>query len=132
VALAGGAVALVSTGLPWETNGSASFTPLSPQITSWTADLANGYYVVVGGALAALCGLALLLGMVKTLNALRIAAIAAIVGGALVIAANAMAYSHVSDAMKGTPIQMGYGIYVGFAGGIVALIGGALALRAKL
>jgi hypothetical protein len=132
VALAGGAVALVSAGLPWQTLGSITRTPLSAEVTGRTADLANGYYLLAGGVVAALCGLGLLLGMAKTLNAIRLLAVGAIVAGALVVGVEATAYSDISEAIKGTPIEMGYGIYVGFVGGVVAIVGGALALRAKL
>ncbi len=132
LALAGGAVAIVSAWLPWLTGMGSDMKPID--ITD-TSTLACGYYVLIGGAVAAACGLLLLMRFGRGTSMPMLFALGAIVGGALVIAAEYVAYGKVNDtinAMGGLAgeagIAMGYGLYVGIGGGIAGAVGGLLAL----
>ena len=127
LAIAGGAIAIASGWMPWETAFGQSITPMDSVITDRTSDLANGYYLLAGGAIALLCGLALFLKLVRTPSATTLIGLAAIVGGCLVVAVEAAAYSEMSDSLK--VASLGYGLYAGVVGGAIAIAGGAMALR---
>jgi hypothetical protein len=134
LALAGGAAAIGSAWLPWATSGSGDsyFKPI--ELTKDMGDLANGYYLIAAGAVAAACGLLLLLGLVKMPGARMLLSLGAIAGGAVVLAVEYSAYNHVNNLINGfgsVAVSMGYGLYVGAAGGAVAAIGGVLGLVSK-
>jgi hypothetical protein len=98
-------------------------------------DIANGYYLLGGGIVAAVAGLALLLKLAPKMGPLL--AILAIAGGALAIGVEIAAYNHVNT-MLGTygygfsgGLAIGYGLYVGIGGGAAAILGGLAALLRK-
>jgi hypothetical protein len=138
LALAGGAVAVGSAWLPWMTLGSEWFRGID--LTSADGGLANGYYLVAAGALAAACGLIMVLGMATSPGARQLLAIGAIAGGIGACAVEAAAYMKVNDSLNlassigasggAVGMAMGWGIYVGVAGGAVAVLGGLMGLRA--
>jgi hypothetical protein len=130
IALAGGVLAVATGWLPWETFLGVSLNPMDSVITERTSDLANGYYLVGAGALAAFCGLVLLLASVRTRNTAALLGLGAIVGGALVLAVEGVAYSDMADSVK-LGASVGYGLYLGVAGGAIAIVGGLFALVKK-
>jgi hypothetical protein len=97
--------------------------------------LANGYYLLGGGIVAAVAGLALLLKLVPKLGSLL--AILAIVGGGLAIGVEIDAYNYVNPMISSYGygfsggLAIGYGLYVGIGGGVVAVLGGLAALLRK-
>jgi hypothetical protein len=134
LALAGGAVAIGSAWLPWATSGSGDSYLKPIEMTKDMGDLANGYYLIAAGAVAAACGLLLLLGLVKTPGARMLLSLGAIAGGAVVLAVEYVAYGHVNDEITlygASMVSIGYGLYIGAAGGAVAAVGGVLGLVSK-
>jgi len=134
LALAGGAVAAGSVALPWLTTGSASFmTPMDA--TKDFGDLANGYYLLAGGIVAAVAGLALLIRLAP--NMAPLLAILAIAGGGLAIGVEIAAYNRINPMLStygysfSGGLTIGYGLYVGIGGGVVAVLGGLAALMRK-
>ncbi len=130
LALAGGILAIATGWLPWETLGPLALNPMDSDVTSRSSDLANGYYLVGAAALAAICGLILFLANPRTSTFGVLLGIGAILGGALVLAVEAKAYSNMSpDVSAGA--SLGYGLYLGIAGGALAIVGGLLAVRKR-
>jgi hypothetical protein len=94
--------------------------------------LANGYYLLGGGIVAAVAGLALLLKLAPNMGPLL--AILAIAGGGLAIGVEIDAYNKISPQINTTfssGLAIGYGVYVGIGGGVVAVLGGLAALLRK-
>ena len=95
----------------------------------------NGYYLLAGGIVAAVAGLALLLKLAPKMAPLL--AILAIAGGAAVIVVEIAAYDHVGRLIPtygyglSSGLAIGYGLYVGIGGGVVAVLGGLAALMRK-
>jgi hypothetical protein len=132
LALAGGAVAVGSAWLPWAVTKSGDSLIKPIEQTGDTSDLANGYYLVAAGAVAAVCGLILLLGLVKTASSRSLMSIGAIAGGAVVLAVELVAYNHVNDLTTRYAIaSIGYGLYVGVGAGVAAAVGGLLGFASK-
>jgi len=136
LALAGGAAAVGSAWLPWAVSGTGDsfFKPI--EVTQDTGDLANGYYLIAAGAVAAACGLLLLLGLAKTASARMLLSLGAIGGGVVVAAVEWTAYGHINplvttNATGPYAVSLGYGLYVGAAGGVAAAVGGLLGLVSK-
>jgi hypothetical protein len=96
------------------------------------SDLANGYYLLAGGVVAAVAGLALLLKLAPKIAPLL--AILAIAGGGLAIGVEISAYNRINPLLStygygfSGGLTIGYGLYVGIAGGVVAVLGGLAAL----
>jgi hypothetical protein len=97
------------------------------------SELANGNYLIVAGAVAAVCGLLLVLRLGRG-SALRVLLALGAIGGAVGVAAvEFSAYQKLSDAIKGwggAP-AIGWGLYVGAAGAALAALGGLLALISR-
>lgn len=134
LALGGGLVAIASGWLPWVTYPWA--TLWSPTNSTDLSTLHCCYYLVAGGAIAAVCGALLLLRAGRGTRLPRLLGIGAIAGGALVIAVEVSAYSWINDFLNiaaGDSVvpAMGYGLYVGVAGGLAGAIGGLLALAGR-
>jgi len=132
LALAGGAVAVVSAWLPWITGLGADMKPIDVTDTS---TLACGYYLIIGGGIAAACGLLLLMRFGRGTGLPMLFGLGAVIGGGLVIAAEYVAYGKVNDtinAMSGYGVEagiaVGYGLYVGIGAGIAGALGGLLGL----
>ena len=92
----------------------------------------NGYYLLVGGIVAAVAGLALLLKLAPKMAPLL--AILAIAGGATVIGVEIAAYNHIGRLIPtyfNGGLSVGYGLYVGIGGGVAAVLGGLAALLRK-
>jgi hypothetical protein len=135
IALAGGAVAVGSALLPWAVSGSGDSYFKAIDVTD-TSDLANGYFLIAAGAVAAVCGLLLLLGMARSSGLRLLLSLGAIAGGAIVLAVEYSAYNHVGDltssaASFGYKISVGNGLYLGAAAGAVAVVGGVMGLLSK-
>ena len=133
LALAGGAVAVGSAWLPWAATSSGD-SLIKPIESTSGSDLANGYYLIAAGAVAAACGLLLLLGMVKTPSARMLLGLGAIAGGAAVLAVEFVAMDDVNKVINlgfGTTVSIGLGLYLGAAGGVAAAVGGVLGLVSK-
>jgi hypothetical protein len=131
LALGGAAVAIVSTWLPWETYPWATFW--SPTNSTDLSTLHCCYYLVAGGALAATCGALLLLRAGRWTRLSQLFGVGAIAGGVLVVSVEVAAYSWINNFLAiaaGFSVvpAMGYGLYVGLAGGIASVLGGLLAL----
>jgi hypothetical protein len=98
-------------------------------------DLANGYYLLGGGIVAAVAGLALLLKLAPKMAPLL--AILAIAGGGLAIGVEIAAYNYVNPMLSSYGssfsggLAIGYGLYVGIGGGVAAVLGGLAALLRK-
>jgi hypothetical protein len=133
VALVGGAVAVAAAWLPWATSSGTSL--MTPMDQTDLSDLACGYYIVAGGAIAAVCGLLLLMRMAGNPNLPRLLALGAIAGGILVVAAEVTAYGRLNDSFgafgSAYGFAIGYGVYVGIAAGVVAALGGLLSLAGR-
>jgi MFS family permease len=139
LALVGGAVAIGSAWLPWMIIGGEWAKGIDA--TQSDMGLANGNYLVAAGAVAAVCGLLLVLGIARSPSMKLLLGLGAIAGGIGVCVIEAAAYMKVNDtislynstgglgSMMG--VSIGWGIYVGAAGGAVAALGGLLALAAK-
>jgi hypothetical protein len=99
------------------------------------SDLASGYYLVIGGAIAAACGLLLLLRIAKNPGLPMLLALGALAGGILLVAAEVTAYSRLNDTINlygsYASITIGYGLYIGIAAGVVAGLGGLMALAGR-
>ena len=127
-------LAIASGWLPWVTYPWA--TLWSPTNSTDLSTLHCCYYLVAGGAIAAVCGALLLLRAGRGTRLPRLLGIGAIAGGALVIAVEVSAYSWINDLLNiaaGDSVvpAMGYGLYVGVAGGLAGAIGGLLALAGR-
>jgi hypothetical protein len=116
------------------TLGGAAFrTPMDMTVDYNVAD--NGYYLLAGGIVAAVAGLALLLKLAPKMAPLL--AILAIAGGATVIGVEIAAYNHVGRLIPtygyglNGGLSVGYGLYVGIGGGVAAVLGGLAALLRK-
>jgi len=98
-------------------------------------DLANGYYLLGGGIVAAVAGLPPLLSLAPYLAPLL--AILAIGGGGLAIGVEIAAYNHLNPMLStysyglSGGLAIGYGLYVGIGGGVAAVLGGLAALLRK-
>ncbi len=133
LALAGGAVAIGSAWLPWAATSSGD-SLIKPIESTSGSDLANGYYLIAAGAVAAACGLLLLLGLVKTPSARMLLSLGAIAGGAAVLAVEFVAMDDVNKVINlgfGQTVSIGIGLYLGAAGGVAAAVGGLLGLVSK-
>jgi hypothetical protein len=135
LALAGGAVAIVSAWLPWMTGAGASMNAMDA--TDMTI-LECGYYLLIGGGIAAACGLLLLLRVGNVPSLPLLLGLGAIAGGALVIAVEALSYGKLNDAVTaanaygyGTSISLGFGLWVGIGAGVVAALGGVMSLSRR-
>jgi len=135
LALVGGAVAVGSAWLPWFALGS---DPLKTEwwgkpidLTSGSAGLANGNYLIVAGAVAAICGLLLVLGVARTPALCLGLAVGAIAGAVAIGAVEFSAYNKVNDLSSSGGIAMGWGLYVGAGGAVLAGLGGLAALVSK-
>ena len=98
------------------------------------SDIANGYYLIGGGAVAAVAGLLLLVGIAKSAGLRSLLALVAVVAGAAVLAVTYSAYSHVNEQISyfgASQLKMGMAIYAGAAAGIASIVGGVLGLVAK-
>jgi hypothetical protein len=137
LALVGGAVAVVSAWLPWFALGN------DPMNTDWwgkpidlTTDastgLANGNYLIAAGALAAICGLLLVLGIAKTPGLRLLLAVGAIAGAVGIGAVELAAYNKVNEglALSGG-YAIGWGLYVGAGGAVLAGLGGLATFVSK-
>jgi hypothetical protein len=124
--------AIVSAWLPWISSSGQSAIPMDATDMS---DLACGYYLLIGGGVAAACGLLLLLRIVSGPSMPVLFGIGAIAGGILVVAAEVVAYGHVSDVINlsnsfgaDSGVAIGFGLYVGIGAGVAAALGGLLAM----
>jgi len=133
LALAGGAVAIVAAWLPWMTGSGASVNAMDA--TDMTI-LECGYYLLIGGGIAAACGLLLLLRLGNVPSLSVILGVGAIAGGALVIAVEVLSFGKLNDAINafnaygyasGAP-SLGFGLWVGIGAGVVAALGGVMSL----
>ena len=110
-------------------------------IDATTSDLglANGNYLIAAGAIAAACGLLLVLGIARGQGMRQLLGLGAIVGGIGVCAVEVAAYNKMNDELAAlgagflgnAGISVGWGIYVGAVSGAVAALGGLLALSAR-
>jgi hypothetical protein len=95
----------------------------------------NGYYLLAAGIVAAFAGLTLLiLARIKVAQGLRpLLAIPAVAAGAAAIVVEVSAYNHIGKLIPTFTgdLAIGYGLYVGIAGGIAAILGGLAALMRK-
>jgi hypothetical protein len=134
IALIGGVAAVGSAWLPWTatSSGDALLRPI--QVTASMSDLANGYYLVGAGAVAAVVGLLLLVGLGRAAGARMLFGLVAIIAGVALLAVTYTAYGHVNDQITyfgASQVKLGNAIYAGAAGGIAAIVGGLLALIAR-
>jgi hypothetical protein len=132
LALAGGIAAIASAWLPW-----ATFMDVSTKLidATDTSKLECGYYLVAGGAIAAVCGL-MLLARVGNMSALL--GLGAVAGGILVVAVEVMSYNQVSQVNDlsnvfggSAGLSMGIGLYLGIGAGAVAALGGLAGLVSR-
>ncbi len=117
--------------IPWSMAGSSS-------AGDWSFTHPSGHILVVAGVIAAVCGLVLMSGMARAIPARLLLALVAVAGAVAVLAMEYAAYGAMSDmidaANKSTfspLITMGFGLYVGAAGGAAAILGSLIALSGK-
>jgi hypothetical protein len=132
LALAGGAVAIVAAWLPWMTGSGVSVNAMD---ATNMAILECGYYLLIGGGIAAACGLLLLLRLGNTPSLPMLLGLGAIAGGALVIAVEVLSFGRLNDAVNafnaygyGSGASLGFGLWVGIGAGVVAALGGVMSL----
>jgi hypothetical protein len=135
LAAAGGAVAIGSAWLPWAVTPSGDSLVKPIDITS-TSDPANAYYLIAAGAVAAVCGLIVLIGMAKTASTRMLLSLGAIAGGAAVLVVEFNAMNDINTQITagkalGFAVSTGIALYVGVAGGVAAAVGGVLGLTSK-
>jgi hypothetical protein len=98
------------------------------------SDLACGYYLLIGGGIAAACGLLLFLRIAGSTSMPQLLGTAAIAGGVLVVAVEAVAFGRINDVITlsnsfgESGVAIGYGLWVGIGAGVVAALGGLLGL----
>ena len=136
LAAAGGGAAVASAWLAWEAtkSGDALIKPMDVGFDSKNlTELATGPYLIAAGALAAVCGLLLLIGIARTRGLRGLLAVGAALGGVAVLAVEYTAYGHVNDSVNafGAFAAIGIGLYIGAAGGVAALVGAVLALTSN-
>jgi hypothetical protein len=123
-ALLGGLVAIASAWLPWIHDSSGLFSPRAIDATNM-ADLACGYYLLIGGGIAAACGLLLLLRVGRSTILPMLLGLGAIAGGVLVVAVEVAAWGKTNGAVN---LSISYGLYVGIGAGVVGALGGLIGL----
>jgi xanthine/CO dehydrogenase XdhC/CoxF family maturation factor len=134
LALLGGAVAIGSAWLPWYMASSDSFQTaawFTPIKVTDVSILENGYFLIGAGALAAICGLILLLGVARSPGARILLVLGAMAGAVGVGVVEYSAYRQVSDFISSSPFTYGFGLFVGAGGAGVAGLGGLVALVSK-
>jgi hypothetical protein len=127
-------VAIGSAWLPWIIDSSGRFS-LKPIDATDMSDLACGYYLLIGGGIAAACGLLLLLRIGRATSLPLLLGIAAIAGSVLVVAVEVVAFGMINDTINrasglgaDTGTSIGYGLWVGLGAGVLGALGGVLGL----
>ena len=138
LALVGGAVAIGSAWLPWSMASSDPMQTaawLKPISVTDMSVLENGYFLIGAGALAAFCGLLLIVGVARSPGARMLLGLGAIAGAVGVGVVEYAAYSQVSDFINAFGsaggVTYGFGLFVGAGGAVVAGLGGLAALASK-
>ena len=132
LALAGGAAAVASAWLPWATFMNESTKLIDATDTS---RLECGYYLVAGGAVAAVCGLLLLM---RTGSLQMLLGLGALAGGILVVVVEVMTYNQVNQVndlanLYGGSGGVSYsiGLFLGIGAGVVGALGGLVGLVSR-
>lgn len=134
LAIVGGAAAIGSLWLPWATF--ATYSSVSMKLIDATdmSRLECGYYVLIGGAIAAVCGL-LLLGARGMAGTRMLFGLGAIAGSALVVVVEVMAYNQMNNSVSGyaasSGLSYGLGLFVAIGGGVVGALGGLAGLVSR-
>jgi hypothetical protein len=137
LALIGGAVAVGSAWLPWMTVGGSGWSGIDA--TTSDMGLANGNYLVGVGILAAICGLLVALGAARASGRMLLG-LGVLLGAIGILGVEVAAYLKMSDFVSefnsfGTladiNASVGWGIFVGAGGGLMAGVGGLLTLAAR-
>jgi hypothetical protein len=151
LALIGGGLAIGSAWLPWMITGDDLFSqdnwwkpidlPMPSDVSKLadtlteTGGLANYHYLFAAAGLAAVCGLLLLFVRSDLRRLLALGAIAGAIGIGLVEYSAFGPISQTIDAANAfgssVKVTMGFGLYVGAIGAVVAAIGGLRALLAR-
>ena len=135
-------MAIGSAWLPWFMSSSdPTQTVAWGKAIDWTDSsfgLANGYFLIAAGAVAAVCGLLLLLGMARSPGARMVLGIGAIAGAIGVGVVDFSAYSKVNDTLNAysaygasSGFTFGFGLFVGAGGAVVAALGGLLSMSSR-
>jgi len=132
IGLIGGILAVVGVFLPWMILGGWEAT--TPSVSGW--DLRTWRTSPYSPYLTLIGGISAILGSFALLKWKRFAGFLLAIGGAIAIFGGTMAYFDVRAILFGGWIpeifpDWGYGFYVCIVGGILALIGGTLSLKAK-
>jgi hypothetical protein len=121
--------------MPWMTAPAAvASVPYRAIDATDPSVLHSGYYLLLGGGIAAAFGLRMLFRIGWSVNLPKLVAIGAIAGSVLVIAVEAVAYGWINDQITaysadyGSGFAMGYGLYVGLGAGVVSALGGLMGL----
>jgi hypothetical protein len=132
LALVGGAVPIVAAWLPWMTGGGQSINAMD---ATDMAILECGYYLLIGGGIAAACGLLVFLRLGNVPNLSVLLGLGALAGGALVVAVEVLAFGKLNDAINAYSIlgysgavSLGFGLWVGMGAGVLAALGGLMTL----
>jgi hypothetical protein len=108
---------------------------MTPMDQTDMSDLACGYYLVIGGAIAAACGLLLLMRIATNPSLPMLLSLGAIVGGGVAVAVEFVAYGRLNDSISlygsNSGVSLGYGLYIGAAAGVAAAVGGLMALAGR-
>ncbi len=145
--LAGGVAAAASTFLPWVIVGQDLLKPDNwstlwdwPPRTWDPASLShpNGYYLLVIGIAAAVCGLILMSGLARARSARFLVALVAVACGVIAFAWQYQAFGSASSMvdvagtfMGAQLTTMGFGTYVGIGGAIAIILGSMIALNGR-
>ena len=134
IALLGGAAAIGSAWLPWAATSSGDSLLRPADITAAGGDLANGYYLAGAGAIVAVVGVLLLIGLAKSSGLRMVLALVAVVGGVAILVVEFSAYNHVNDMITyygASQVKLGNALYAGAAAGVAGIVGGLLGIVPK-
>jgi hypothetical protein len=135
LAALGGVVAVASAWLPFANGLGASSALID---ATDTKSLACGYYLIIGGVVAAFCGLLLLRRSVGPSSSHLLFGLGAIAGGILVVGVEVAAWRQVQDLLDtmnsfggADSISFGIGLYLGAAAGALSAVGGLIGLAGR-
>jgi len=133
IGLVGGIIAAVSVFLAWgSVSASVGGFTLSPDVSGLDVrtGIAAPYIVLIGGILALVGGIGMLATKMKAVGYLLP------IGGILALVGGIWGFVKVVDAIcalfgfSGSGVSVGYGIYLGIVGGVLALVS-SLGLKGK-
>ena len=131
VLIAGGALAIIGSFLPWATVSASSFSASGSGVSGW-----QGIIALVGGLGAIAAGVLMFLQLGKNVLNIAMPVVGLVAGIAILIGVVAIIMevnsTDVSAMPAGFTVAVGMGAWLALAGGVIALVGGVMsALKSK-